>query len=228
VRGVTLGKSGRTWAVRSGEVLAGWEQLKGVGPALGTSILTYQEEMGERLVAPEQLLNVKGIGPATLEKFLPQLDANDPFGLNRVKKLLDSVRKSITVGEIPLRSPSHASNGILDVEGGQTIRWIGFVKLKEYKDFIEDERARSGKDVDTIRAEMKRPDLPTSCVLHCYDDEDEDVYVRVTRFDYPQFKEALASLQIGRDVIWVEARKSNGGFGASIYVKKLIVIDPED
>jgi hypothetical protein len=101
-------------------------------------------------------------------------------------------------------------------------------KLKEYKDALEDERARTGDPMDVIRSRMKRPDLATSCVLHCYDDGGEDVYVRITRWDFPKFRKALEMLREDRDVVWVEARKSAGGFGASIYVKNLIVIDPED
>jgi hypothetical protein len=31
-----------------------------------------------------------------------------------------------------------------------------------------------------------------------------------------------------RDVVYVVARKSRGGFGSSIYVKHLVVIDPDD
>lgn len=228
VRGVTLGSSGATWAVRRGEVLAGYEQLNGVGPAMTGKILELQRVLGPDLKDPAQLLSVSGIGPKTLEKFAAQLDAEDPFGLGKVKRSLDEVRVAISTGEIPVPNPTEKSDEILDVPGGNNVRWLGLVKLKEYKDFLEDERARSGKDIEQIRREMRRPDLPTSCVLHCYDDGDEDVYVRITRFDYPKFKEALVGIRLGHDVVYVEARKSNGGFGASIYVKKLIVIDPEE
>lgn len=101
------------------------------------------------------------------------------------------------------------------------------VRLKEFKDYIEDERARSGRSPEEIRREMWRPDLPTSCVLHCGDDGDEDVYVRVKRQDYPRFSAGLERIRVGRDVIYVRARKSQNSFGASLYVKDLIIIDPD-
>jgi DNA polymerase-3 subunit alpha len=226
VRGVTVGRSGRTWAVDNGEVVAGWEQLDGVGPVMAAKIMDYTAT--HAIDAPEQLLAVNGIGPKVLDKFRSQLDSTDPFGLGRVRDQLTVVRKSIASGEIPLQNTSHLSDELLDVPGGEIVRWAGFVRLKEYKDFIEDERARSGKDVDTIRAEMKRPDLGTSVVMHCFDDGDEDVYVRITRFDYPKWKQALAAIVLERDVVYVVARKSNGGFGASIYVQNLYVIDPTE
>jgi len=106
--------------------------------------------------------------------------------------------------------------------------WVGMVKLKEYKDVIEDERARTGKSLEEIRKSLKRPDLATSCTLWAYDDYNEDVYVRVTRFEFPKFRKALEELRENEDVVYVVARKSNAGFGASIYVQKLLVIDPAD
>jgi hypothetical protein len=75
---------------------------------------------------------------------------------------------------------------------------------------------------------MKDPHLPTGCVLHCYDDGDEDVYVRVDRRVYPRFKRILESIVLNRHVILTIARKSRNSFGASIYVKELFVLDPEE
>jgi hypothetical protein len=106
--------------------------------------------------------------------------------------------------------------------------WTGFVKLKEYKDFVEDERARTGDDLATIKKRMRDPQLTTSCVLHGYDDGDEDVYVRVTRQLYPRLKGMLEKLQVGKHVIHVVARKSKNSFGASLYVKQMWVIDPDE
>lgn len=233
VRGVTPGLSGGTWRIAEdgSTVVAGWLQLKGVGPATAAKIIAYDDAQHVAgrpgIECAEDLLNISGIGPKTLEKFRDQMDTHDPFGLRRITEALDAVRASIRSKELPLRNPTHRSNEIIDVPGGSTVIWIGQAKLKEYKDYIEDERARSGKSLDEIRKTMKRPDLPTSCVIHCFDDEEEDVYVRVTRFDYPKFKAGLQRIRTRHDVVYVVARKSNGGFGASLYVKDLVVIDPE-
>jgi DNA polymerase-3 subunit alpha len=228
VRGVVLGASGSSWTIRSGEVLAGYTQLNGVGEVLGRKLDRYAAEKGKALVSVDQLLEVNGVGPAVLEKFREQLESDDPFGLLRVRRGLAAVAADIASGSIPLPRPTHNSDGILDAPADARIYWMGYVKLKEYKDFIEDERARSGKDVATIRKEMRRPDLPTSCVLHCYDADDEDVYVRVNRFDYPRLQRALSKIRPGHDVIYVRARKSKGGFGASMYAEEIVVIDPEE
>ena len=117
---------------------------------------------------------------------------------------------------------------MLDAPPDSTIYFVGMVKLKEYKNVLEDERQRTAEDLDTIRARLKRPELETSCTLWSYDDANEDVYIRITRFDFPKYRKALEELREDVDVVWVEARKSKGGFGGSIYVKRLIIIDPED
>lgn len=228
IEGVDLNRSGQTWTPTSdGRVVAGFLQLTGVGPAMADSILADREANGPFL-GLESFSRVKGIGPAKLDKMRNQIEGDDPFGLLRVKLSLDAVRLAIAERDIPLPVPNANSDRILDIEGGRTLYFVGMVKLKEYKDVIEDERSRTGDAIEDIRARLERPDLATSCVLHSYDDGGEDVYVRVTRFDFSKYRKALEELREDIDVIWVEARKSHGGFGASIYVKRLIVIDPED
>jgi DNA polymerase-3 subunit alpha len=228
VEGVDLKHSGDTWApTPDGRVVAGFLQLEGVGPALSVTIMEDREARGPFRNA-QDLLRVKGIGEAKLAKMIPQIEGDDPFGLLRVKLSLDSVREAIANRSIPLPVPNADSDKILDAKADSTIYFVGMVKLKEYKDVLEDERSRTGDDMETIRARVKRPDLATSCVLHSYDDGGEDVYVRITRYDFPKYRKALEEIREDLDVIWVEARKSSGGFGASIYVKRLIVIDPED
>jgi DNA polymerase-3 subunit alpha len=226
VLGVTPGASGSTWtAATDHSIVAGWLQLKGVGPSKAEAI---QEFLKHREInSPEDLLAVKGIGPAILAKCRDQLDSDDPFGLQRIARALDEIRADIRSGSIPLRPPTHTSDELLDLPAKAEVVWIGIPRLKEYKDYIEDERARSGKSVDEIKADMWQPELSTSCTLHCNDDGDEDVYIRVKRQDYPKWKAGLESIRPGKDVLYVRAIKSQNSFGASLYVKDMIVIDPE-
>lgn len=231
IEGVDLNSSGRTWTPVPGErrVVAGFLQLKGVGESLATKIMAYRDAKGRAgFESFAELESVNGIGPAMMKKLEPMIEGDDPFGLMRVQLALDSVRLAIAEREIPLPVPNANSDKILDLPADRIVYFVGMVKLKEYKDLLEDERARTGEDLDTIRRRVKRPDLVTSCTLFCYDDGGEDVYVRVTRYDFPKFRRALEEIREDIDVVWVEARKSKGGFGASIYVKRLIVIDPED
>lgn len=226
VYGVQPGRSGLGWTMLSAmEVSAGWLSLKGVGPSKAKAIADYLEH--NEIRKADDLLEVRGIGPGILDKMRSQIEGDDPFGLRAVERALNSVRVEINSGAIPLSPPTVRSDDILDLPGDTDVTWVGIVRLKEFKDYVEDERARSGRSPEEIKAEMWRPDLPTSCVLHCGDDGDEDVYVRVKRQDYPRFRAGLERIRVGRDVIYVRARKSQNSFGASLYVKDLIIIDPE-
>lgn len=223
VRGVTPGRSARDWSISGKSIVAGWSQLKGVGDVVAGRIMEYAEQHPIRIV--DDLMNIKGIGPKSVEKFRAQMESDDPFGLKRTQRALQGIRKWIGEEGI-LQHPTVSSDDILDVEGGTPVIWIGMVRLKEYKDIFEDERARSGRDLDDIKRSIDRPDLPTSCVLHAYDDGDEDVYVRVTRYNYPKLRKALERIRVGVDVIYVKAKKSKGGFGASLYADQIVVVDP--
>lgn len=232
VNGVTPGVSKTFWRPMDKQVVAGWKQLNGVGEVTAKKIEEYdarkRETTGEGVKTADDLLVIPGIGPVTVEKFRSEIESDDPFGILKVKHSLDAVRTAISDRDLPLRRPTHTSDELLDAQGGKVVIWIGMVKRLEYKDAIEDERARTGDELDVIKARLERPDLVTSCTIHSYDDGDEDVYVRITRFKFPEFKEALERIRPGEDVLYVVAKKSRGGFGSSIYVRRLIVIDPDD
>lgn len=231
VRGVNLATSGRTWTQVQGKkrasIVAGWEQLNGVGPSVAGKIADYAAS-GSPLVETSDLLNVSGIGPATLEKMRPLIDSPDPFGLRRVAKALKVVRREISAGSLPLPRPNYSSDAMVDLPVDTPITWLGLVKLKEFKDFIEDQRARTGETFEEIRRRITHPDLTVSCFMHCYDDGEEDVYVRATRQNYPKWKKAIENLRPDHDLILVRGKKGKGVFGANLYINQLWVIDPDD
>jgi DNA polymerase-3 subunit alpha len=241
IEGVRPGLSQATWSVnrqsyrKEGKnkwkeevrVYAGWTQLNGVGDALAKKVLVAQSE-GLSITKAEDLLKVSGFGPAKVAALREQIDSDDPFGLQETKNMLDAVRTSIRRRELVLPRPTVISDLIQDLRTGQRCVWVGRVKTREYKDIFEDERARTGDSLEDIRKRIKRPDLATACVLHCYDDGEEDVYLRIPRFDFPKFKLGLAAIDVDNDVIHVVAQRGRGSFGAALYVLQLTIIDPED
>lgn len=240
VLGAHPGVSDLDWGISEEDgrrvIRAGLLQLPGIGPSKAQAILDYrgyalrvgaEQALLDGDLTIDDLINVKGIGNAMMAK-IKAVDPEDPFGLHYVHRVLTRVRDAIDTGELPLSRPTHTSDEVLDAGPGQRVVWTGFVRLKEFKDFIEDERARTGDDLDAIKARMKRPDLPTGCVLHCYDDGDEDVYVRVHRTLYPKFKKDLEDIQPDHHVILAVGKKSRNSFGASIYVDRLYYFDPQE
>lgn len=233
VLGAHPGLSEPDWSIVGDEIRAGLLQLPGIGPAKVDAIEDYRRQIREMLpndlaeMRMDDLINVKGIGPAMM-KNIQSVDPEDPFGIHRVERILRRVRSAIRSGELALSLPTHTSDEVLDAKGGSRVVWTGLVRKKEFKDYIEDERARTGDDLDTIKARMKDPNLPTGCVLHCYDDGGEDVYVRVHRRTYPRFKRDLEAIEPDNHVILAVGKKSNNSFGASIYVDRLYYFDPQE
>jgi DNA polymerase III subunit alpha len=237
VRGVDPAYSHETWRITNRDddlfepsIMAGWLQVPGIGPALAERIMKHRESLPAISRYPmtiADLASVKGIGPKIMNT-VSSIDSADPFGLRKIEADLSSVRKAIAEGSLPVPRPTHRSGDILDAKADSRVVFMGIVKLKEYKDWVEDERARTGDSLEDIRARMRNPHLPTGVVLHCFDDGDEDVYVRIDRRVYPRFKDGIERIRVGRDLVLVIARKSKNSFGASIYVKELHVIDPEE
>jgi DNA polymerase-3 subunit alpha len=228
VKGVTLGASGSGWtSPRDGELVAGFETLPGVGPAVSAKIIARQEERGHAFSHPADLLEVSGIGPATLAKMQPLINVDDPFGLRRLEADMDRVRRWIPEAGLP--KPTHISDELLDVSEVDCV-FLGFPLERNYQDYVENKRARYGTEVADIIRDMKRPDLKTSVVLRCIDDHDEDVYVRINRFDFPALKKRVDAIVVGRDMILVRGRKSDkvAAFGISVQAKWLVSIDPND
>jgi DNA polymerase III subunit alpha len=212
-------------------VRAGWLQVPGIGPAKAAAIMKWRDEIlaasPRAVIDMEDLIDVNGIGPAMMRKILA-VDPLDPFGIRKLERELQELRRAIHEGEVGLPIPTHTSDEVLDAAPGATVVWIGKARLIEYKDFIEDERARSGDDLEVIKARMKDPHLPTGAVIHGFDDGDEDVYLRVHRSIYRRFKRDLEAVRVNESLIVGIGKKSKNSFGASVYIDKLYYLDPPE
>jgi Zierdtviridae DNA polymerase len=233
VRGVDAATSSETWTmIDEATVAAGWIQLPGVGPSKVEAILAFRKTL--EITQPKwpmtihDLPGVKGIGPKMMEKILA-IDPVDPFGLLRVGRILDETREEIRTEQLRgLPKPTHFSDEVLDAGGNSRVIFLGMVKTKQYKDWVEDERARTGDSPIDIRKRMDSPNLTTTAILQCYDDRDEDVYLRVSRKIYPKFKKAIEDIHLDRSIIIAIAKRSPNSYGASAYLQQLYVIESED
>lgn len=215
-------ESGVNWtSAGDGTVCAGFIQIPGVGEKTANAIVDYLEStVWTAKPTWSDLVNVKGIGPKTAEKIAAFVSDPDPFGVGRIGRMMKYLRKLLQPGnEFYLPTPTHTSDE-LPRDGRHEVVWAGLPLVREYKDMIEDERARSGRDVDEILATIKDPHLIKSCVLKCVDDGDEEVYIRFSRWVYPEFADRLEELQLGKDVIIVRGIKREG-FGVSIQARDI-------
>lgn len=229
-----LGRSGVTWDLEKlswdgkPEIVAGFSQVHGIGEKMAAEIIrTIEAEELDIENGWGELLKVKGIGEKKLATIRDFAEDEDPFGLDKTRKTLAKVREAAKTGQLPIPFPTHASGDLDPQDEVKRVIYWGMVRLIEYKDLLEDERAKSGDEIEDIKARIKGADKVKSCTLHTYDDGDEDVYLRFNRWKFPRFARQLAAIRPGHDVVVAIGQKRKG-FGVSLQVDKLFVIDPED
>lgn len=228
----SMAVSGATWEpdFAANAVRAGLTQIDGIGDKTYGAIDIARREDPTAFVEWEDLQKVKGIGPKTVAKIRAFAEQEDPFRLDYVKNILTEYRGNLAAqrGEWRgLPQTTHMSDQIGRHDNIQNVVWMGFVKKKNYQDYVENQRTRTGDEVSEILARTKDPHLLTSCVMQGYDDGDEDVYLRVNRWKFPELKDLIESLDPDKDIVMVVADKRDD-FGLSLHVKQMLVITPDD
>lgn len=219
---------GELYDYSGGTVRAGFEQVPGIATKTATRIVEARDaarEAGQAWRDWIDLASVKGIGPKTVSRIEDFCQQEDPFDLHKAHRILEHYRQ--WVSNNGLSKPSHKADEIPE-KGEHMVLWLGIVKKKQYKDLIEDERARTGDSFEDIIARTRNPDLIKSCVLHCYDDTEEEVYLRFNRWEFLEYKDIIEKIEEGSDLVLARGLKREG-FGTSLQVKGLMAIsDDED
>ncbi len=183
---------------------------------------------GDPMMAYPTLHGVRGFGPAKIQAVQDMVASDDPFGIYAIDRKLTEVRDLLNDGELgPLPKPTHRADEIPTDGADFSCVWVGIPRVRNPQDVIEDERARTGEDLDTIRKRMKRPDLVKKMSVECVDDSDHTLFLRFSRFKFPEFEKALWNMKLGHDMILVRGKK-RGGFGTAIHVENMWVIEPDE
>jgi DNA polymerase-3 subunit alpha len=225
-----LARSEETWNIIGGDILAGFMQMPNIGDKTAKAIMEWRDEQpadrGE--LGWGDLLEIRGIGQKTVEKMAQFCSNPDPFGITRVERVLDPIRTALRTGELAgLPRPTHRGEDIPTDAKKLRVLYLGIPRMRNPQNVIEDERARTGADMATIRENMKRPDLDKKMAVECYDDTDRTVYLRFPRWTFPKFEEALWDMRIDESVLLIRGEK-RGGFGTSVHVDAMWVIEPDD
>lgn len=227
ILGPDLDESQTSWVATDAGIRGGFQQIAGIGPTTGPLIVRDRAENGP-FANWDDLQRIKGIGPKTAEKIRDIAESDDPYGIHRIDKVMAKVRKAIIEGELGIcPEPTHKGAEIPTDAENLRVVYVGIPFKRNPQDVIEDERARTGDDYETIRKRMKDPHLSKKMVLTCMDDSDNLVFVRFWRQSFPKFEKAAWSINLGHDVIVVDGVKK-GGFGTGVHVRKLWVVDPDE
>lgn len=245
------GISSRSWTrhyvmndnpdLRSRELIAGWTAIPGIADARAAQI---EEQFPDGFSTWGQLIQVPGIGDKTIAKIEAFTNAKDPFGLYRTEQKMRRVRRWLkTQKDIPYPTATGATLAAMGQDAskakpavkrgrrksyiiGGRIVYAGIVKQRNYKDAVEATRAATGKEEDEIIKAMYKPHLREYCSIRCYDDTEEEIYVRVNRFKYPSLKRTIESITENNDVIVCVGHRIEG-FGTPMQAEQIWVIDPD-
>lgn len=206
--------------------LAGFQQVRGIGDKMGTTIVADRKRNG-KFRSWDDLIRVKGIGPAKMDDIRRFANDPDPFGVERLTVVLEEVRGQIARGELPLPAPTHTSDTIPTDADRLEVVWVGVPFDRIPQDYIEDERARTGEDWEEVRKRIKDPHLSKKMVLKCVDDGDTVVYLRFDRWRFPKFEDALWGTNLNKDIVVARGIKRRG-FGTGIQVRNMWVLSTDD
>lgn len=227
--------SGITWEPNSGGLRAGFLQVPGIGDVTSRSLVAHRDSTMASVGSFEwkNFQAVKGVGKVTIANMNNFAAMEDPFGLQRVHSVLSEYRAGFQRDDSDFRGlprPTHTSDTMPE-HGDHYVVWMGFVKGIKVKNEIEKVRQRSEDPNITdeeILDDMKDPHLLYSAVLTCYDDGEEDVYIRVHRWNYPMLKDYIESIAKDEDIIIASGKKREGGtFGVSIFADGLEVLEQD-
>lgn len=233
----SLMESRVTWSSTPTGILGGFEQVHGIGPVTARNIINDRDTFANTdlaLTSWYDLKRIKGIGDKTIEKIVEFVASPDPYQIYRTRDILEGARDALA-GQTLMGQPTHHSTRTISEwaldpmpqTGVHDVVWIGMARNLNYKDYVEATRTRTGRDEDDIIATMKDPDLRKSCVVQAYDEGDEDVYIRVNRWKFPEMQADLESIETDQDVILVYGQKKED-FGISIHAQEIVVLKMEE
>jgi DNA polymerase III subunit alpha len=224
-----LFKSDATWKNEGDRALRpGFDQIDGVGPAMAAKIIDWRDaqsktRLGRRGLGWSSLIDVKGIGEKTIVNIVEHATAEDPFGVQRLEKMISAVKKDLPKLNLP--SPTHTAIEVPYERGeDELVIWVGVAVHKNLRDIFEVNRARTGEELN--RDEVKDPELNEWMLLTGYDGTDL-LSLRVDRWKYPELKDILWKIDLHEDVLLVQGVKKGWRAAREIKVKKIWVIDAQ-
>lgn len=177
----------------------------------------YIEAENESELEWSDLLEVKGIGKKTIEKILSFVESDDPFGVQKMARILNKVRKNSPI------KPTHTS---VDMpEDGELCCYTGVVMEKKYYNAVEQlQKRESNLEYDEALNQLRDNHLLEYAALYVEDEYGETVRISVDRWRYPGYSKEIDGIKKKHDVVVVQGLSSDfGGIGIN-RIKNLIVV----
>jgi DNA polymerase-3 subunit alpha len=220
-----LQTSSETWEVHPSNrgVQAGFNQISGIGEKYAKAIIETRNEVG--FANWEDLIKVKGVGPAKMNMIMEFCGKDDPFGLDKLKLGAAEITNAIKrgqLGNMPL--PDTLADNIPYDAQKSTHVIMGTVRARNLQDLYENHRSRTGDELDP--ATVKDPHLKDSMTLYM-EDESGLMTVKVSRWLYPKLKDAIWDINLGHDFVLMRVQKK-AFYGKTVHCNHMWVIEPDD
>lgn len=223
---VPVGKPDNGKIEATPKIRAGFIQVHGIGAKMAEQIVQYRTECGG-IDAWSDLQAIKGIGPKTVEKIEDWVNQEDPFGAYTLDKNIRKIKQQLEQGTLgsSLPFPTHTAQDLPFEQGVEfEVIWLGTFNTRNIRDIFEVNRAK-GQELDP--AKTKDPHLNEWAMLVC-EDETDQLLLKIDRWKYPVFKNAIFDFRMGHDLLLVEGIRPRYVTARQVKVKRLWVIDPDD
>ena len=213
-----LKRSRETWMPVKDGIVAGWTQIKGIGPAQSAAI----EETREKLGGFDQwadLQQARGIGPKKIAEILEFTAKPDPFGIDYVTSNTAEILADIRAGRMSDCPEPDTTSAEIPYEAETSYHTV-LVLFKNLipKNLYEQHRLKhGGEELDPKT--VKDPELADYCTLHT-EDVTGPITISVNRKIFPRYKEELEALTAGKDFLVVKAKKMNS-YGKILLAQEL-------
>lgn len=225
-------RSRQTWYARRGALRPGFEQVDGIGDKVSPVVVAARRRAlrdGKRWTSFDDLASIKGIGPKTVQKCQEFALSDDPLGVYKLAHDIEEVKRAINAGELgALPNPTHNGEAVSDQEGiSQEVVWLGTVqkKSRNVRDLFEFHASRNGGE-ELDPSTVQDPELREWVVMRGVDST-ETVSIKVTRWDYPKFKDAVMQMALEKELILVKGYKPKYSSTRQIVAKQIWIVDPE-
>lgn len=230
---VTLGpldinKAKATWSLGAdGAVIPGLRQVHGIGKKSAPVIIEERDKRGG-FDGWEDLIEIKGIGKATIQTITDFVESDDPFKLTALTKEIDAWRVRLDAGhkisdgffESTLPAPTHQAEDIPfeKTSGNVRVVWLGVVKTRNLKDLFEVHYSRTGKEL--MRADVSSPNKAEWVVMDAEDDT-EMVVINAGRFKYAAMRDVIWEINMESDIVLFDGTKLAGQARRAVYVNRM-------
>jgi DNA polymerase-3 subunit alpha len=202
-----------------GTIRAGLTQIPGVGERTAAAIIERKPRSWS------EISDVKGIGPATVERIQTFINKDDPLGAYWLDRSIAKVKQLIEEeadGFDELPTPTHRASD-LPYQSRKEIPmiWLGAVSGIVVRDVFEQFKMREGREAE--EGEIKDPHLREWVVMNG-EDETDQIQVRIGRWKYPKFKRLVWTIS-DKDLVLIRGTKPSWAANRQIDVSDMWVIE---